>query len=146
MRRAVRSRAAVALAWIVLAPVALLFGGSAVAANYAAAQRATAYRSIAVEQPAHGATVFDNAGDMDVVVSVSPELDAAAGDRIALILDGRTASVRAATRFKLTGVARGEHSLEARVLDSGGNVLISSGPVNFHMWQASRLFPNRRAH
>lgn len=142
MRRAVRFRTAVAC--IVLAPVALLCGGSAVAASSAAAQRTTAYRSIAVEQPANGATVFDNAGDMDVVVSVSPKLDTAAGDRIALILDGRTESVRGATRFRLTGVARGEHSIEARVMDGSGNVLISSSPVKFHMWQASRLFPNRR--
>ncbi len=90
--------------------------------------------------------VFDNAGDMDVVVAVSPELHTAAGDRIALILDGRTASMRGATRFRLTGVVRGEHSVEAQLMDSSGNALIASSPVTFHMWQASRLFPKRRVH
>ena len=142
---AARVRPAAACA--ILALAGSLCGATTVAATDAAVSRATSvYRSIVIEQPARGATVFDNAGDVDVAVAVSPELDTAAGDRIALILDGRTASVSDATRIKLSGVVRGKHSLEARVLDSGGNALLSSGPLSFHMWQASRLFPNRRTH
>lgn len=112
----------------------------------ASAQSGTAfsYDSIAVVKPAGDATVFDNAGNVEVTVAVSPALRIDAGDRIALILDGRRISVRRATQFKLSGITRGEHSLEAQVVDSSGNVLISSNPVKFHLWQASRLFPNRR--
>jgi hypothetical protein len=103
----------------------------------------SSYDSIAVVKPAGGSTVFNNAGNVAVTVAVSPALRARAGDRIALILDGRRISVRRATRFKLSGIARGEHSLEAQVVDSSGNALISSNPVKFYLWQASRLFPNR---
>ena len=123
---------------------AALCGGTAIAAGPTQARRATSfYHTIAIVKPARGETVFDNSGDMDVKVAVSPALDAAGGDRIELALDGRTASVGNTTRFRLGGVERGEHSLEARVLDSGGEVLISSRPVHFQMWRASRLFPNR---
>ena len=112
----------------------------------ASAQSGTAfsYDSIAVVKPAGDATVFNNAGNVEVTVAVSPALRADAGDRIALILDGRRISVRRATHFKLSGITRGEHTLEAQVVDSSGNALISSNPVKFHLWQASRLFPNRR--
>ncbi len=110
----------------------------------AQARTTAAYDSIAVAQPANDATVFDNGGNVDVTVAVSPALDKGAGDRIELILDGRRVSLQSAGQFKLSGIARGEHSLEARVVDGSGNLLISSSPVKFHMWQASRLFPNRR--
>ncbi len=114
------------------------------AVQHAQLRTATAYERIAVAQPANDATVFDNAGDVEVRVDVSPALRVRAGDRIALILDGKKASVSAATRIKLSGVARGEHTLEAQALDSSGSVVISSAPVKFHLWQASRLFPGRR--
>ena len=110
----------------------------------AQARTTAAYDSIAVARPANDATVFDNGGNVDVTVAVSPALDKGAGDRIELILDGRRVSLQSAGQFKLSGIARGEHSLEARVVDGSGNLLISSSPVKFHMWQASRLFPNRR--
>ncbi len=104
----------------------------------------SSYHSIAVVKPAGNSTVFNNAGNVGVTVAVSPALRTDAGDRIALILDGRQIAVRSATHFKLSGITRGEHSLEAQVVDSSGNALISSNPVKFHLWQASRLFPNRR--
>lgn len=107
------------------------------------AQTASAYDAIAVVQPANDATVFDNAGNVDVTVAVSP--DVRSGDRIALILDGRRSSVQEATHFKLSKIARGEHTLEARVVDSSDTTVISSDPVKFYLWQASRLFPARRA-
>ena len=129
---------------ISLALAAVLSSAYAIEAS---AQSGTAfsYDSVAVVKPAGDATVFDNAGNVEVTVAVSPALRTDAGDRIALILDGRRISVRRATHFKLSGITRGEHTLEAQVVDSGGNALISSNPVKFHLWQASRLFPNRRA-
>ena len=126
--------------------LALALALSSAYAIEASAQSGTAvsYDSVAVVKPAGDATVFDNAGNVEVTVAVSPALRTDAGDRIALILDGRRISVPRATHFKLSGITRGEHTLEAQVVDSGGNALISSTPVKFHLWQASRLFPNRR--
>jgi hypothetical protein len=105
---------------------------------------ASIYASIAVTKPAEGSTVFNNAGNVDVTVAVSPALRADAGDQIVLLVDGHRAATQNATRFNLSGIVRGEHTLEAQVVDSSGNALISSKPVKFYMWQASRLFLNRR--
>ena len=95
-------------------------------------------------QPANEATVFDNAGNVEVKLALSPALDIAAGDRIALLLDGQQAALQSATQFRLSAVVRGEHRLEARIVDRSGNTVIASAPLEFHLWQASRLFPNRR--
>lgn len=126
-----------------LALAAVLSSAYAIEASAQSGMRSS-YDSIAVVKPAGNSTVFNNAGNVAVTVAVSPALRADAGDRIALILDGRRISVRRATHFKLSGITRGEHTLEAQVVDSSGNALISSNPVKFHLWQASRLFPNRR--
>jgi hypothetical protein len=106
---------------------------------------APAYSSIAIVQPANEATVFDNAGDVEVRVAVSPAPDLDAGHRIALLLDGQQAALQSATHFRLGALVRGEHRLEARIVDRYGNTVIASAPVKFYLWQASRLFPNRRA-
>jgi len=102
------------------------------------------YDSIAVTKPADGSTVFNNAGNVDVTVVVSPALRVGAGDQIVLLVDGRRTAAQSATRFQLSGIVRGEHTLEAQVVDSSGYTLISSNSVKFYMWQASRLFLNRR--
>jgi hypothetical protein len=104
---------------------------------------ASIYNVIAVTKPANGTTVFNNAGDVDVTVAVSPALRADAGDQIVLLVDGRRTAEQSATQFQLSGIVRGEHTLEALVVGVNGNTLISSKPVKFYMWQASRLFPNR---
>lgn len=104
---------------------------------------ASIYNVIAVTKPADGSTVFNNVGDVDVTVVVSPALRADAGDQIVLLVDGRRAAEQSATHFQLSGIVRGEHTLEALVVDASGNALISSKPVKFYMWHASRLFRNR---
>ena len=102
------------------------------------------YTSIAIVQPANAATIFDNAGNVAVKVALSPAPDLDAGDRIALTLDGQQVALRSTTQFRLSAVVRGEHRLEARIVDRDGNTVIASAPVDFHLWQASRLFQNRR--
>ena len=116
----------------------------AVTPAYSQPQTAPTYERIAIVQPENDATEFDNAGDVDVKVNVSLTPRLRAGDRIALILDGTRASMAGVTAFRLSGVARGEHTLEAQVLDSGDSILISSAPVKFYLRQAPRLFHGRR--
>ncbi len=109
-----------------------------------AAAATSAYSSIDIAQPANGETVFNNEGDVEVKIVVRPALRAAAGDRIALAVDGEVASTQAQGRFALIGIARGTHTLQARVVDRAGDTLLASAPLTFHLWHASRLFPNRR--
>ena len=118
--------------------------GAALIALPALAQTPTvAYTSMRIVQPVNDTTVFNNSGNVDVTIALAPDLRAAAGDRVALSLDGRDAGVFAETHFRLAAVERGEHVLVARVIDGSGNTLVESLPVSFHMWRASRLFPNR---
>jgi len=100
------------------------------------------YDSIGILKPAGDATIFDNAGNLEVLVAVAPALRP--GDRVVLTLDGHPAASGAGLRFALSGIDRGEHTLVAKAVDSDGDSLIASPPVVFNLWRASRLFPNRR--
>lgn len=104
-----------------------------------------AYDRIEIMRPGNDTTVFDNGGNVEVTVAVTPALRTSSGDRMALLLDGRKASLSRSVQIKLTGVERGDHTLRAQVLDSDDSAVISSAPVKFHLWQASRLFPGRSA-
>jgi hypothetical protein len=108
------------------------------------AQAPGGYASVAIVQPANEETVHDNQGNVVVQVAVSPTL--APGDRIVLLLDGRQVSRQPGTTLALSGVERGTHTLQAQVVGAGVAPLAASQLVTFHMWQASRLFPSRKAH
>ncbi len=98
-----------------------------------------------IVQPRADETIHDNSGHLNVAVSIDGGRELAAGERLRLVLDGMPAGRdRRSLATGLDGVARGTHSLKALVVDRSGNVVASSDPVIFHMWQASRLFPNRR--
>ncbi len=120
----------------------------AVACLMAAAPRAAdaqdLYKSIAVLLPEEGSTVFDNNGELAVQVAVAPELQAGSGARVRILIDGTQAAEDARVSFQFSGVDRGSHTIEAQVIGQDGRVLISSEPVTFQMWHASKLFPSRR--
>jgi len=104
--------------------------------------QAAVYDTLSIVAPTQNETVHDNRGDVAVVVSVSPKLRA--GDRVAVLLDGERVASAAGDTIALSGVDRGTHTLRAQIVSPNGTVLSASDPVAFYMWQASRLFPNRR--
>lgn len=70
--------------------------------------------------------------------------DLAAGDRLEFLVDGTpVAPPSVILEFPLYGIPRGEHVLQARVIDSTGNVASTSPATVMYVWQASLLFPNR---
>jgi hypothetical protein len=93
------------------------------------------YRSLAIIGPAPGETVYD--GDVAVVVDLSPPLHVEDGDRIALLVDGRSVASTGRTAFELAGIGRGAHQLQAQVTARGGEALIASPPVTFYVRRAS---------
>jgi hypothetical protein len=121
----------------VVAASALFGMAGAVAAQYGA---------LVITQPAADATIHDNEGRLTVDAALSPPLDSAAGDRLELAIDGAVAADADTPHFGVDGVVRGTHTLEVRVLDRDGNILLRSAPVTVYMWQASRKFPNRKGH
>ena len=108
------------------------------------AARARAYDAVRIVAPADEETVHNNNGDVTVLVRISPPLEATPGDHAVLLLDSHAAASGRTTRFELRGVDRGTHDLQAQVVATDGSVLGASPVVTFHMWRASRLFPNRQ--
>ena len=140
--------------------MALFFG--AAFATGAAAKTDVAVRIVA---PLPESTVHDNSGNVSVQIEVSPALDKQSddlinllvdgqvvarqqyrrsGDLINLVVDGKVVPRQQFGQFKLTGLARGAHTLEARITAPNGKMIAASTPLTFYMWEASRLFPNRR--
>jgi hypothetical protein len=115
----------------------------AAASETAAAENYGAPRII---RPKDGETVHDNTGAVPVEVGLQPPLNTKAGHRIRVMLDGaRLAGAWSTSRFSLQQVDRGAHTLRVIVTDGEGKELARSDPIEFHMWQASRLFRGQRS-
>ena len=96
-----------------------------------------------IVSPGDLATVFSDSGDFSVRTKVVPDL--AAGDRLEFLLDGTPIGPPSPIlELPLYGITRGEHVLQARIIDSTGNVASVSPASVVYVWQASLLFPNRR--
>jgi ABC-type glycerol-3-phosphate transport system substrate-binding protein len=120
-----------------IAVVATLVAASALGAS---AQEASTYR-VSIVNPADQSTVFSDTGEMTVQASVSPAL--ANGDSLELLVDGQSAGPPGISLdFALSGMARGEHLIQARVIDATGNVAVASPPDTFQVWTASILLEN----
>lgn len=106
-----------------------------------AAEPGPRYTRVEVTLPENDATIIDNTGQVEVEVEVVPALESRLGDRILILLDGQLqGGPRVTPRLTLESVDRGTHTLQAQVTDAGGEVLVASEPVTFHMRQASVLF------
>jgi hypothetical protein len=107
----------------------------AVPAVGAAAPAAGSYE-VDIVSPTDQQTVFSDSGDFSVQTMVVPDL--AMGDRLEFLVDGEpVAPPSPILEFPLYGIPRGEHVLQARVIDSSGNVASISQPSVVYVWQAS---------
>ena len=113
----------------------------ALIAPASAQQASNALPTITITAPASEDTVHSNTGEVNVAVSVAPRLDP--GQSVVITLDDREVARGARQNVRLTGVDRGTHLLQAKLLDAQGNLLAESDVVTFYLWHASRLFPGR---
>lgn len=105
------------------------------------ADPADLYTALNVLQPAHQQTLWNIEGVLDVTLEVAPALQA--GHRLGLYLDGVLANVPAMNRqFQLTEVYRGQHTLQAVIVDAQGTEILRSLAVTFMVQQTSLLNPN----
>ena len=122
-----------------------LFAPMAVAMALLSGMACAGAAQVEIIEPAQTSVVHNNAGDMTVVVTVEPPLDQQEGTAIRILLDGKPAAPDAARLiFALTGVDRGEHFLQALLVDQQGQTLSVSDTVYFTLWQASIRNPARR--
>jgi hypothetical protein len=118
------------------AVMVLLFGFVCVPAGAA---------QVTILAPAQQDTIHDNSGNMTVEVRVEPPIDPQDGTSIRILLDGKRAGPDApGTSFALQGVERGQHWLQALLIDRRGQTLSVSDTIHFTMWQASINAPPRQ--
>ena len=100
---------------------------------------------VAILAPVQQDTIHDNSGNMAVKVKVEPPIDPRKGTSIRILLDGKPAAPDSpGMSFALTGVERGEHWLQALLIDAQGQTLSVSDTIHFTMWQASVNAPPRK--
>jgi hypothetical protein len=100
---------------------------------------------VTILAPEQHGVVHDNEGNLVVDVKVEPPIDPGEGTSIRIVLDGKAATrPSAGTSLTLQGVERGEHWVQALLVDRTGKTLSVSDTVYFTMWQASVNAPPRK--
>ncbi len=99
------------------------------------------YETFAVVQPVADETLWATGGKVQIAIALSPELKPR--HRLGLYLDGALRDVALRdTRFEIEEVHRGEHTLQAVILDEAGAELQRSAPVAFFVQQTSIHYPH----
>jgi hypothetical protein len=85
--------------------------------------------------PSNKATFHNNLGNVDVSLSLVPELQA--DDKIRLMLDGKSMSEGSQLTMQLSDIERGEHKLQAQIINSTNDVLAASDGITIYMHRAA---------
>ena len=99
------------------------------------------YSTLQIVTPGEDEPVRENAGNLKVVVSMSPTLKA--NHSVRILLDGTVFATDRSTNIQLTNVDRGTHVLTAQIIDSDGTIIMTSSPTSFHMQRISLNSPAR---
>jgi len=98
------------------------------------------YTEFKISNPKNDATIRDNNGDINVDITIKPQLRSKLKHKIVLLLDGKSVSdPGSATAFALHNVDRGQHSLSARIIDKEGNAIKTTDAVTVHLKRFSKL-------
>jgi len=91
---------------------------------------------LAIVYPEPEATIRDNNGVVTIRSSLSPQN---ASGRFELWFDGKVTAVNTTGTFALTGVNRGAHNYQVRLIDNTGKTLASTPSQTLYLHQASVL-------
>ncbi len=90
-------------------------------------QRAS-YSFLRIENPKNEETVRNNQGAATVAIAIKPGLQP--GNAVQLIVDGAPlGEPQESLVFQVRELYRGSHTIAAQVVDSSGDVIISSDPI-----------------
>ena len=95
------------------------------------------YESLSVASPAAEETLWNIEGILNVSLALTPALQS--GHRVRVYYDGQLVP-NSGTSFQLDEVWRGEHNLQAEVVDEAGNTMIRSQPSRFYVQQSTVRF------
>ena len=103
------------------------------------------YSELVFVKPEDDATIRDNRGIINAELKLVPALRIRSNHRIQFYLDGEPhGEPGTSTRTIMANVDRGEHNLSASVLDSDGDVVISSDFVIVHLHRQTINNPNHK--
>lgn len=95
---------------------------------------ATSSHQVTITNPADQATIRDNAGNVPVQVQVQPPLDAAAGQRLSVSVDGSSDVYTATSNsFQLQNINRGTHTVTVWVVGPNDEPLGPKATTTFFM-------------
>ena len=90
------------------------------------------YTKIGIVQPLNEATIRNNQGYVVVAVELEPAL--AQGDNLQIIFDGAPmGDPQPNLLFQLNGIYRGKHTIAVQVINSEGEVLLTSDSITIFM-------------
>jgi len=98
----------------------------------AAQEQPFSYQSLSIASPAAEETLWNIEGVLNVSLSLQPALQS--GHRVRVYFDG-TPQMVTGTSFQLQEVYRGQHNLQAEVIDQSGRLMIRSEPSRFYVQQ-----------
>ena len=99
------------------------------------------YNSLTIIKPVSGQNIHDNQGNIDVTLSIEPDLNTSENHKIQIQLDGQVQGEPSTSlEQSLKGLDRGRHTVVAQVINQRGRILFRSRPVTFYSKQASPLF------
>lgn len=94
------------------------------------------YPDFAITQPDPEENLWGTGGSVEV--ALDPGKPLALGHKLVLMLNGNEVARGGAARIRIDEVVRGAHTLNAVIVDEGGNEVARAPSVVFHMKQASR--------
>lgn len=101
------------------------------------------YSRLEMTAPAHDASIWENTGSIAIGFAMEPPLKSGRGHRLEVLVDGQVRATATGADVIVENVERGSHSLQGRIVNAAGEVLISSAPVTVHVHRQSVLLPNR---
>ncbi|MFL2546471.1 MAG: DUF4124 domain-containing protein [Candidatus Rariloculaceae bacterium] len=102
---------------------------------------ADSYSAFNIVQPTHQETLWNIAGIINVTLEIEPDVQT--GHRVGVYMDGAMVDVTTTgEQLVLTDVVRGQHTLQAVLLDADGGEVLRSLAVTFMVQQTSLLNPN----
>lgn len=91
------------------------------------------YTSVKITEPTDEYTYVNNeSGDIVVKLALAPELQE--GNFVQILFDGApVGKPQATTSLKIQNIDRGEHTVQAQILDASGAVIATSNKVKFYL-------------
>ncbi|MEH6493543.1 DUF4124 domain-containing protein [Halopseudomonas sp.] len=109
--------------------------------------KSAGYRSLSITSPADDTAVRANDGNLSLTVSIDPPLRA--GSLLRAQVDGNLnpqaipGSGQPTATLTLPNLDRGSHEVSAVIMDTKGQVLLSSEPITVHVQRTSLNQPGR---